>query len=33
MSVKKVQLHLQARYIGICIASEKFAYGDTNDKT
>ena len=33
MCVKKVQLHLQARYIGICIASEKFAYGDTNDKT
>ena len=32
MCVKKVQLHLQARYIGICIASEKFTYGDTNDK-
>mmetsp|Transcript_1794 Transcript_1794/g.2189 ORF Transcript_1794/g.2189 Transcript_1794/m.2189 type:complete len:106 (-) Transcript_1794:554-871(-) len=24
MCVKKVQLHLQACYIGICIASEKF---------
>ena len=32
MCVKKVQLHLQARYIGICIASEKFTHGDTNDK-